>query len=51
MPDNDYICPECKLTYPKIGNGYCVCGRGKLEKKFTVRDIEEIFPCFRKDKK
>ena len=47
---NEYICPKCKTLYPLIGNGYCVCGKGKLVKKFTMKDVEEIFPILRKKK-
>jgi hypothetical protein len=41
---SDYICPKCKTPYPKLGNGYCVCGKGKLEKKFTMKDMYDLFP-------
>jgi hypothetical protein len=51
MSDADLICPKCKTTYLSTTKvTYCVCG-GKLEKKFTMRDVEEIFPWMRKDKK
>jgi rRNA maturation endonuclease Nob1 len=45
----DYICPKCKTPYPSTTNKFCVCG-GKLQKKFTMRDVEEIFPWLRKAK-
>jgi hypothetical protein len=45
----DYICPKCRTTYSKLGNGYCACGKGKLEKKFTMADVETIFPWLRKE--
>ena len=45
----DYICPKCKTTYLSASpNLYCVCG-GKKQKKFTMKDIEEIFPWMRKE--
>lgn len=46
----EYICPKCKTPYPATRNLFCVCG-GKLQKKFTMEDVEAIFPWLRKDKK
>jgi rRNA maturation endonuclease Nob1 len=50
MEDKGYICPECKTVYPSTTNLFCVCG-GKLQKKFTMADVETIFPWMRKVKK
>lgn len=48
MSDTDLICPKCKTKWP--AGTYCICG-GKLEKKFTMKDVETIFPWLRKKKK
>jgi rRNA maturation endonuclease Nob1 len=42
------ICPKCKTVYPETTNEFCVCG-GLLQKKFTMSDVETIFPWLRKD--
>jgi hypothetical protein len=47
----EYQCQKCKTrTWSEIPHVFCICG-GKLLPAFSMKDVEEIFPWLREDKK